>query len=76
MEQELRNKYNDGGRRGYVEKMKFSAMFGKWILFYTLYEFLLNFILHLKIGKIIKKVMKQCYFGINFFFFVVLMVLV
>lgn len=29
MEQELRNKYNDGGRRGYVEKMKFSAMFGK-----------------------------------------------
>lgn len=51
MEQELRNKYNDGGRRGYVEKMKFSAMFGKWILFYTFIKIFLNFYFTLKNWK-------------------------
>lgn len=29
MENEYQNKYNDSGRRGYVEKIKYQAMFGK-----------------------------------------------
>lgn len=29
MEQEFRNKYNDSGRRSYVERMKYDAMMGK-----------------------------------------------